>query len=151
MAKNVWPVSTPLVHATQSDVNQRFGLPRALHDEVMRRYGFHGLSYESIVSQFPALSAGLAKARFVVAHRRNGASRCAIQNGCSVATTISFSPLDGLTMGNRCGQLDAAVVQQLGKLAAALRPPHRPFATRFGVMSAPCREPHPDLYMACTI
>jgi len=100
-------------HASQPDVNRRFALPRALHDEGVRRYGFHGLSYESIVAQLGAVDARLATGRLIVAHLGNGASMCAIEGGRSVATTMSFSPLDGLTMGTRCGQLDAAVVLYL--------------------------------------
>ncbi len=100
-------------HATQPDVNQRFALPQALHDAGVRRYGFHGLSYESIMAQLAEQDAVLANSRVVVAHLGNGASLCAIHGGRSVATTMSFSPLDGLTMGTRCGQLDAAVVLYL--------------------------------------
>jgi acetate kinase len=100
-------------HATQPDVNQRFALPQALHDSGVRRYGFHGLSYESIMAQLAGHDPVLAQGRVVVAHLGNGASLCAIHGGCSVATTMSFSPLDGLTMGTRCGQLDAAVVLYL--------------------------------------
>ena len=100
-------------HATQPDVNQRFALPRALHDAGVRRYGFHGLSYESIMAQLAQQDPVLAQSRVVVAHLGNGASLCAIHAGRPVATTMSFSPLDGLTMGTRCGQLDAAVVLYL--------------------------------------
>ena len=100
-------------HATQPDVNRRFAVPRALHDEGVRRYGFHGLSYESIVAQLGGLDARLANGRIVVAHLGNGASMCAIHAGRSVATTMTFSPLDGLTMGTRCGHIDAAVVLYL--------------------------------------
>jgi len=100
-------------HATQPDVNRRFALPRALHDAGVRRYGFHGLSYESIAAQFAGHSPQLAQQRVIVAHLGNGASMCAMAQGRSVATTMSFSPLDGLTMGTRCGRLDAAVVLYL--------------------------------------
>ena len=100
-------------HATQPAVNQRFALPQALHDAGVRRYGFHGLSYESIMAQLEVQDPLLAQGRVVVAHLGNGASLCAIHQGRSVATTMSFSPLDGLTMGTRCGQLDAAVVLYL--------------------------------------
>jgi len=100
-------------HATQPDVNRRFALPRALHDAGVRRYGFHGLSYESIVAQFAQLAPELAQQRVIVAHLGNGASMCAMAQSRSVATTMSFSPLDGLTMGTRCGHLDAAVVLYL--------------------------------------
>ena len=96
-------------HATQPELNRRFALPQALFDAGVRRYGFHGLSYESIVAQLGADAAG----RVVVAHLGNGASMCAMQDGRPVATTMSFSPLDGLPMGTRCGRLDAAVVLHL--------------------------------------
>jgi len=100
-------------HAVQPDVNRRFALPRALHDEGVQRYGFHGLSYESIVAQFAQLAPPLARQRVIVAHLGNGASMCAMAEGRSVVTTMSFSPLDGLTMGTRCGRLDPAVVLYL--------------------------------------
>jgi acetate kinase len=100
-------------HASQPEVNRRFALPRALHDAGVRRYGFHGLSYESIVGQLAQAVPEVAHKRVIVAHLGNGASMCAIANGRSVATTMTFSPLDGLTMGTRCGHLDAAVVLYL--------------------------------------
>jgi len=100
-------------HAAQPEVNRRFALPRALHDAGVRRYGFHGLSYESIVAQFAGIAPELAQQRVIVAHLGNGASMCAIAQGRSVATTMTFSPLDGLTMGTRCGHIDAAVVLYL--------------------------------------
>jgi acetate kinase len=98
-------------HRAQPELNQRFALPRALHDEGVRRYGFHGISYESICAQLAAR--GLLAGRVVAAHLGHGASICAIRDGRSVATTMSFSPLDGLPMGTRCGRLDAAVVLYL--------------------------------------
>jgi acetate kinase len=105
-------------HRTMPAVHQRFALPAELHDAGVRRYGFHGLSYESIHTQLAAREPALAAARVVVAHLGNGASMCAMLAGRSVATTMSFSPLDGLPMGTRCGRLDAAAVlylqQQLG-------------------------------------
>ncbi len=105
-------------HRTMPPVHQRFALPAELHDAGVRRYGFHGLSYESIHTQLAAREPALAAARVVVAHLGNGASMCAMLAGRSVATTMSFSPLDGLPMGTRCGRLDAAAVlylqQQLG-------------------------------------
>lgn len=105
-------------HRTMPALHQRFALPADLHDAGVRRYGFHGLSYESIHTQLVAREPALAAARVVVAHLGNGASMCAMLAGRSVATTMSFSPLDGLPMGTRCGRLDAAAVlylqQQLG-------------------------------------
>jgi acetate kinase len=95
-------------HHGQPPLNQRFALPAALFERGIRRYGFHGLSYESIARQLPP-----GGARTVVAHLGHGASLCAMQDGRSIATTMSFSPLDGLPMGTRCGRLDAAVVLHL--------------------------------------
>ncbi|MDA0224803.1 MAG: acetate/propionate family kinase [Proteobacteria bacterium] len=100
-------------HRTQPAVQQRFALPQRWHDAGVRRYGFHGLSYESVIGQLAATEPTLAQGRVVVAHLGNGASMCAMHEGRSVATTMSFSPLDGLTMGTRCGRLDAAVVLHL--------------------------------------
>ena len=100
-------------HRTMPEVHQRFALPDELFRRGIRRYGFHGLSYESIAAQLAARHPALAAGRVVVAHLGNGCSMCALQGGRSVATTMSFSPLDGLTMGTRCGRLDAAVVLHL--------------------------------------
>lgn len=100
-------------HAVQPELNRRFALPQALFDAGVRRYGFHGLSYESILAQLRAGDPAAAQGRVVVAHLGNGASMCAMHDGRSVATTMSFSPLDGLPMGTRCGRLDAAVVLHL--------------------------------------
>jgi acetate kinase len=100
-------------HAVQPELNRRFALPQALFDAGVRRYGFHGLSYESILAQLRATDPAAAQGRVVVAHLGNGASMCAMRDGRSVATTMSFSPLDGLPMGTRCGRLDAAVVLHL--------------------------------------
>ena len=100
-------------HAVQPELNRRFALPQALFDAGVRRYGFHGLSYESILAQLQAADPVRAGARVVIAHLGNGASMCALHEGRSIATTMSFSPLDGLPMGTRCGRLDAAVVLHL--------------------------------------
>ena len=108
-------------HRSMPDIHQRFAVPQALHDAGIRRYGFHGLSYESIVAQLRLVDPVLAAGRVVVAHLGNGASMAAVQAGRSLATTMSFSPLDGLPMGTRCGRIDAAVVlhlwQQMGRSA----------------------------------
>lgn len=100
-------------HRTMPDVHQRFALPDELFQRGIRRYGFHGLSYESITMQLREQHPALAAGRVVIAHLGNGCSMTAVQAGRSVATTMSFSPLDGLTMGTRCGRLDAAVVLHL--------------------------------------
>ena len=100
-------------HRSQPAVHQRFALPQHWHDAGVRRYGFHGLSYASIRAQLAASEPALLAGRVVVAHLGNGASMCGMVAGRSVATTMSFSPLDGLTMGTRCGRIDAAVVLHL--------------------------------------
>jgi acetate kinase len=100
-------------HITQPAVAQAFALPRRLTAEGVRRYGFHGLSYEYIASALPVLRPELADARVVVAHLGNGASMCALRGKRSVATTMSFTPLDGLVMGTRCGNLDPGVLLYL--------------------------------------
>jgi acetate kinase len=100
-------------HRTQPDVNQRFAVPQALHERGIRRYGFHGLSYASIRDQLRESEPALARGRVVVAHLGNGASMCAMHDGRSVATTMSFSPLDGLPSATRCGRIDPAAVLHL--------------------------------------
>ncbi|HEY4067003.1 MAG TPA: acetate kinase, partial [Burkholderiaceae bacterium] len=100
-------------HAVQPELNRRFALPQTLFDAGVRRYGFHGLSYESILAKLAAADPVRARGRVVIAHLGNGASMCALRDGRSVATTMSFSPLDGLPMGTRCGRIDAAVVLHL--------------------------------------
>ncbi len=88
-------------------------LPRALTDEGVRRYGFHGLSYEYIASVLPSYAGPAAEGRVVVAHLGQGASMCAMKARRSVATTMGFTALDGLPMGHRCGALDPGVVLYL--------------------------------------
>jgi len=100
-------------HRTQPDVAQMFGLPRAYYDEGVRRFGFHGLSYEYIATQLPGIDAATARGRTVVLHLGNGASLCAMLEGRSIATTLGFTALDGLLMGTRCGSLDPGVVLYL--------------------------------------
>ena len=100
-------------HASVPPLRRLFGLPRALADAGVVRYGFHGLSYEYIASQLPRLDPALAQGKVVVAHLGNGASVCALQAGRSVATSMGFSALDGLVMGTRCGALDPGVLLYL--------------------------------------
>jgi acetate kinase len=97
-------------HATTSRIERLFGLPRAMADAGIQRYGFHGLSYEYIASRLPEVDAVAAKSCTLVAHLGNGASICAMVNGKSVATSMGFSALDGLVMGTRCGSLDPGVL-----------------------------------------
>ena len=97
-------------HCHQPFVKDCFALPRKYYEQGVRRYGFHGLSYEFIAhhlqTDFPLQAVG----RVVVAHLGNGASMCAMLNGHSIASTMGFSALDGLPMGTRCGQLDPGVL-----------------------------------------
>jgi acetate kinase len=92
---------------------RRLGLPRIYEEEGVQRYGFHGLSYEFIAQQLRAIDADLANARVIVAHLGNGASLCAMRDGCSVDTTMGFTALDGLLMGTRPGTLDPGAVTYL--------------------------------------
>ncbi len=94
-------------------VAQRFALPEELHDAGVQRYGFHGLSYEYIASEFPRVNANAASAKTIVLHLGNGSSMCAVEAGRSVATTMGFTPADGLPMGTRCGALDPGVILYL--------------------------------------
>jgi acetate kinase len=97
-------------HRSQPEVAQAFALPRALSAQGVRRYGFHGLSYEYIASALPSVDARAATGRTVVLHLGNGASMCALAGGRSVASTMGFTAADGLPMGTRCGSLDPGVV-----------------------------------------
>jgi len=100
-------------HHSQPALAREFALPRALTAKGVRRYGFHGLSYEYIVSALPAVAPELVGRKLVVAHLGNGASMCAIDSGRSIATTMSFPPVDGLPMGTRTGALDPGVILYL--------------------------------------
>lgn len=100
-------------HQTQPSVARRFALPRALHSAGIKRYGFHGLSYEYLAQVLPDYLGATADGRVILAHLGNGASLCALQQRRSVATTMGFTPLDGLMMGTRCGALDPGVVLHL--------------------------------------
>lgn len=100
-------------HRAQPELAQMFALPKELHDAGVRRYGFHGLSYEYIASRLPQLDATASKGRTVVLHLGNGASMCALSGGRSVASTMGFTAVDGLPMGTRCGALDPGVILYL--------------------------------------
>jgi acetate kinase len=97
-------------HRTMPDVATRFALPREYEMEGVRRYGFHGLSYEYIARALRETAPHLASEHVIVAHLGSGASLCAMRDGCSIDTTMGFTALDGLVMGTRCGTLDAGVV-----------------------------------------
>ncbi len=101
------------MHRTNPPLAQMFALPQELGDAGVRRYGFHGLSYEYIASVLPAVDADAARGRCVVLHLGNGASMCALQGGRSIASTMGFTAVDGLPMGTRCGAIDPGVILYL--------------------------------------
>lgn len=100
-------------HAGRSEMSQLFGLPYALYEQGVRRYGFHGLSFEYVSQRLIDRAPELASGKLVIAHLGNGSSLCAIEAGRSVEVTTSFSALDGLPMGSRCGALDPGVLLYL--------------------------------------
>jgi len=100
-------------HRSQSELAQMFALPAALHQAGVMRYGFHGLSYEYIVSVLPGIDPKAAEGRSVVLHLGNGASMCAIEAGRSIASTMGFTAVEGLPMGTRSGSLDPGVILYL--------------------------------------
>jgi len=97
-------------HRVQPEVAQAFALPEKIVERGVRRYGFHGLSYEYIASVLPDFAPQAASGRTVVAHLGNGSSMCAIMAGKSMASTMGFTAVDGLPMGTRCGNLDPGVI-----------------------------------------
>lgn len=100
-------------HHTLDPLESMFGLPRVLSEQGLRRYGFHGLSYEYIAGTLPRYDKRAAQGRTIVAHLGNGASLCALENGVSRATSMGFSTLDGLLMGTRPGRLDPGILLYL--------------------------------------
>jgi acetate kinase len=100
-------------HRAHPFVNDVFALPRSFYDKGVRRYGFHGLSFDYVAGELARLQPRLAAGKVVISHLGNGASMCGLDNGRSIATTMGFSTLDGLPMGTRCGQLDPGVVLYL--------------------------------------
>ncbi|MGT2502169.1 acetate/propionate family kinase [Bradyrhizobium guangxiense] len=100
-------------HRTHGALADYYAIPHRLHAEGVRRYGFHGLSYEYIARTLPSVAPEIAKRRVIVAHLGSGASMCAMKNGRSVESTMGFTALDGLPMGTRPGQLDPGVVLYL--------------------------------------
>jgi acetate kinase len=100
-------------HRSHGALADHYALPDTLYKEGVRRYGFHGLSYEYIAQRLPQVAPEIAKGRVIVAHLGSGASMCALANGRSVESTLGFTALDGLPMGTRPGQLDPGVVLYL--------------------------------------
>jgi acetate kinase len=100
-------------HAALEPPASRFAIPRSYEDSGIRRYGFHGLSYEFIAGRLREISPALTGKRTVVAHLGSGASLCAMRDGRSVDTTMGFTPLDGVMMGTRCGTIDPGILLYL--------------------------------------
>lgn len=100
-------------HRTMPDVVRRFAIPRALHERGIKRYGFHGLSYQSIIGNLRGQAPEIADRKIIAAHLGSGASLCAMEQGQSVDTSMSFSTLDGIPMATRCGALDPGVMLHL--------------------------------------
>ena len=100
-------------HRSHPFVSDTFALPRSYYEEGVRRYGFHGLSYEYIMQTLRKIAPQAAREDVVIAHLGNGASMCAVHDGRSIASTMGFTALDGLPMGTRCGQLDPGVLLYL--------------------------------------
>jgi acetate kinase len=115
-ARNAFPDAVQIAcfdtafHRAHPWVNDTFALPREWYDRGVRRYGFHGLSYEYVSGEIARIAPELQHGRAVIAHLGNGASMCAVRDGRSVASTMGFTALDGLPMGTRCGQLDPGVL-----------------------------------------
>jgi acetate kinase len=100
-------------HRTQTDLVRRFAIPRGLFDKGVKRYGFHGLSYQFVIDQLARQFPQHARGKVVAAHLGSGASLCAFESGKSCDTSMGFSTLDGIPMATRCGALDAGVVLHL--------------------------------------
>jgi acetate kinase len=100
-------------HHTAPEEAQAFAMPHDISARGVRRYGFHGLSYEYIAGRLPEVAPAAARGRTVVAHLGNGASMCALAAGRSVASTMGFTAVDGLVMGTRCGSIDAGAILYL--------------------------------------
>jgi acetate kinase len=100
-------------HRTQTEIAQAYALPASITGHGVRRYGFHGLSYEYVASVLPQIAPAAAAGRTVVAHLGNGASMCAMIAGKSVCSTMGFTAVEGLPMGTRCGSLDPGVILYL--------------------------------------
>ena len=100
-------------HRSHPFIHDTYALPRSYYDEGVRRYGFHGLSYEFITRKLRTIAPEIARKDVIIAHLGNGASMCAVHDGRAVATTMGFTALDGLAMGTRCGQIDPGVALYL--------------------------------------
>src|SRR5262249_46056682 len=100
-------------HHGHDPITDHYAIPEHFFTEGVRRYGFHGLSYEYLAGRLQEIAPDIARGRVIVAHLGNGASMCALVDGRSVECTFGFTTLDGLTMGTRCGQIDPGVLLYL--------------------------------------
>ena len=100
-------------HSSQPPIAQAFAIPRKYSEAGVRRYGFHGISYQFIAGRLKVVAPTIANGRVIVAHLGNGASLCALKDGKSIACTLGFTTVDGLVMGTRCGSLDPGVLIHL--------------------------------------
>lgn len=100
-------------HRSQPPIAQAFAIPRKYSDAGLRRYGFHGISYQYVIGTLREIAPELARGRVIVAHLGNGASLCAMRDGRSVASTMGFTTVDGLMMGTRCGAFDPGALIHL--------------------------------------
>lgn len=100
-------------HRGHGELADRYAVPESLYAEGVRRYGFHGLSYEYIASILPEVAPKVASGKVIVAHLGSGASMCALDNGRSIESSMGFTALDGLPMGTRPGQIDPGVILYL--------------------------------------
>ncbi|BDV33513.1 acetate/propionate family kinase [Methylocystis iwaonis] len=97
-------------HRVQPPIAQFFAIPRKYSEAGVRRYGFHGISYQYVTGRLREIAPEIAKGRVIIAHLGNGASLCAVKDGRSVASTMGFTAVDGLMMGTRCGAIDPGVL-----------------------------------------
>jgi acetate kinase len=122
-------------HRGMPMVARQYALPRSLYDGGVMRYGFHGLSYEYIMEQLRSLDGELAEGRVVVAHLGNGASMAAISRGKSIDTSMGFTPVEGLVMGTRSGDLDpGAVLHMIGRMKMSPRAARELINKRAGLL-----------------
>jgi len=112
-------------HRSHDPMTDHYAIPARYFDEGVRRYGFHGLSYEYVAGKLAEIAPGVGSGRVIVAHLGSGASMCALHQGLSIESTLGFTALDGLPMGTRCGQIDPGVLlyllQQHGMTAPQLQ------------------------------
>ncbi|RVT91736.1 acetate/propionate family kinase [Rhodovarius crocodyli] len=121
-------------HRGNAEVVRRFAIPRALHEQGVKRYGFHGLSYKYVAAELARRAPGLAAGRVVIAHLGSGASLCALAGGVSRDSSMGFSTLDGIPMATRCGALDPGVLLHLLAAGMSVKELERTLYNRSGLL-----------------